>query len=68
MMIAEIDISQGIPQPRPPRALFPAPPLTSALGWDLSPDGKRFLFIAEPGGGRTIPFTVKLNWAADPGK
>ena len=33
-------------------------------GWDLSPDGKRFLFVAPPGIGRTIPFTVVLNWAA----
>ena len=33
-------------------------------GWDLSPDGKRFLFVAPPNTGRVIPFTVVVNWAA----
>jgi hypothetical protein len=33
-------------------------------GWDLLPDGKRFLMVASPGAGHVIPFTVVLNWAA----
>jgi len=33
-------------------------------GWAPAPDGKRFLFITTPDGGRTAPFTVVLNWAA----
>jgi Tol biopolymer transport system component/predicted Ser/Thr protein kinase len=64
MMIVDIDTTKGFPRASAPRPLFVAPPLTAAGGWDLSPDGKRFLFITEPGGARTIPFTVKLNWAA----
>jgi hypothetical protein len=32
-------------------------------GWDLAPDGKRFLFITPPSGARAAPFTVVLNWA-----
>jgi hypothetical protein len=44
--------------------MFTAPGTTLTSGWDLSPDGKRFLFAAPPGSGRTIPFTVVLNWAA----
>ena len=43
--------------------MFVAPATTVATGWDLSPDGKRFQFAAPPGSGRTIPFTVVLNWS-----
>jgi hypothetical protein len=38
-------------------------PALATLG-DVTPDGKRFLFLAPPGTGRTVPFTVVLNWAA----
>jgi hypothetical protein len=44
--------------------MFTAPSTALYEGWDLSPDGKRFLFVAPPGAGHTIPFTVVLNWAA----
>jgi hypothetical protein len=44
--------------------MFTAPGTTLSSGWDLSPDGKRFLFVAPPNNVRTIPFTVVLNWAA----
>jgi hypothetical protein len=44
--------------------MFTAPSTVLHEGWDLSPDGKRFLFAAPPGGTRTIPFTVVLNWQA----
>jgi hypothetical protein len=58
----DIDISKGF-QAGTPRRLFAAPAgvLTS---WDLSPDGKRFLFAAPTNASRVIPFTVVLNWAA----
>ena len=64
LMAVDIDTTKGF-QAGTPRRLFtvPTPPSENA-GWDLAPDAKRFLFIAAPGGGRTVPFTVVLNWAA----
>jgi len=62
VMAVDIDTSKGF-QAGTPRRMFTGP-TTTASGWDLSPDGKRFLFIAPPGAGRVIPFTVVLNWAA----
>jgi hypothetical protein len=44
--------------------MFTALATVLTAGWDVSPDGKRFLFAAPPGGFRTTPFTVVLNWAA----
>jgi Tol biopolymer transport system component len=62
LMAVDIDTRAGF-QAGTPRRLFTAPPpLTS--GWSLTNDGKRFLFITTPSGGRTSPFTVVLNWAA----
>ena len=65
VMAVDIDTSKGF-QAGTPHRLFSAP--TSAAvqdtGWDLSPDGKRFLFAAPPNTGRVIPFTVVVNWAA----
>jgi len=63
VMAVDIDASKGF-QAGTPRRMFTAPGTTLTSGWDLSPDGKRFLFAAPPGSGRTIPFTVVLNWAA----
>ena len=63
MMAVDIDTSKEF-EAGTPRRLFAAPPLALVAGWDISPDGKRFLFIAPPNTGRTIPFTVVLNWAA----
>jgi Tol biopolymer transport system component len=45
-----------------PRRVFTAPALVGQ-GWDIAPDG-RFLFVAQPGTGHVIPFTLVLNWAA----
>jgi hypothetical protein len=45
--------------------MFNSPgPVVPTTRWDLSPDGKRFLFAAPPSASRVIPFTVVLNWAA----
>jgi eukaryotic-like serine/threonine-protein kinase len=63
MMAVDIDTSKGF-QAGTPQRLFNAPSEALTAGWDLAPDGKRFLFVAPPGAGRTIPFTVVLNWAA----
>jgi Tol biopolymer transport system component len=63
VMEVDIDTSQGF-RAGTPRSLFAAPPSALSNGWDIAPDGKRFLFFATPGDGRTIPFTVVVNWAA----
>jgi len=63
IMAVDIDTSKGF-QAGTPRRMFAGPPLATTTSWDLSPDGKRFLFVAPPNAGRTIPFTVVLNWAA----
>jgi hypothetical protein len=33
-------------------------------GWNIAPDGQRFLFVTTPDGGKPTPFTVVLNFAA----
>jgi len=63
VMAVDIDTSKGF-QAGTPRRMFAAPPAGASSGWDITPDGSRFLFIALPSAGRVIPFTVVLNWAA----
>jgi eukaryotic-like serine/threonine-protein kinase len=63
VMAVDIDTSKGF-LAGTPRRMFTAPAGAEATSWDLSPNGKRFLFLAPPGIGRTVPFTVVLNWAA----
>jgi len=51
-----------------PKALFQTPPRSVDISammreWDLTSDGKRFLFPA-PAAQTTAPFTVVLNWQA----
>jgi Tol biopolymer transport system component len=62
-MAVDIDTSKGF-EAATPRRIFNGPLTVANEGWDLSPDGKRFLLVAPPNSGRTIPFTVVLNWAA----
>jgi hypothetical protein len=62
LKIVDID-SSGNPKSSP-QQFIPASPLTGTFGWALSLKGDRFLFVEEPGGSHTIPFTMKLNWAA----
>jgi serine/threonine protein kinase/Tol biopolymer transport system component len=62
-MAVDIDTSKGF-QAGTPKRMFTPPSTALTTGWDLSPDGKRFLIVAPPNTGRTIPFTVVLNWAA----
>jgi eukaryotic-like serine/threonine-protein kinase len=50
-----------------PKALFqtPLPPRMGVReSWDLTPDGKRFLFLAPVGPSGEVSFTVVLNWQA----
>ena len=71
IMVVDVDAGKGF-QAGTPRRLFASPPFRGAAtplaaaprDWDISPDGKRFLFVAPRTAGRTIPFTVVLNWAA----
>jgi Tol biopolymer transport system component/predicted Ser/Thr protein kinase len=64
VMAVDIDTSKGF-QAGTPRRMFTAPVIVvPTVRWDLSPDSKRFLFVAPPNTGRVTPFTVVLNWAA----
>ena len=51
-----------------PNALFQTPPqgafTTLGYSWVLTPDGKRFLFLAPVEQTGQAPFTVVLNWQA----
>lgn len=62
-MAVDIETSKGF-QAGTPRRLLTGPLGAANIGWDLSPDGKRLLFTTPSNAGRTIPFTVVLNWAA----
>jgi eukaryotic-like serine/threonine-protein kinase len=62
-MAVDIDTSKGF-QAGAPRLMFTAPPGAGAVGWDMSPDGKRFLLATPLNTGRATPFTVLVNWAA----
>jgi Tol biopolymer transport system component len=48
-----------------PKVLFQTPlsAAQSVFAWDVTPDGKRFLFPT-PAEQTTVPFTVVLNWQA----
>jgi len=61
VMAVDIDDSKTFRADTPHR-VFTAPALIGQ-GWDVAPDG-RFLFVAQPGTGHVIPFTVVTNWAA----
>jgi Tol biopolymer transport system component len=63
LMAVDIDTSNGF-QAGTPHRLFTAPAPLLNIGWSLTADAKRFLFITTPNGGRPAPFTVVLNWAA----
>jgi eukaryotic-like serine/threonine-protein kinase len=62
VMAADVDTSKGF-QAGTPRRLVDVPPPLIPVGWNLTPDTQRFLFITTPNGGRPLPFTVVLNWA-----
>jgi Tol biopolymer transport system component len=62
VMAVDVDTSRGF-QAGAPRRLFTAPPPLATVGWNLAPDGKRFLFVTTPNGGKPAPFTVVVNWA-----
>jgi Tol biopolymer transport system component/tRNA A-37 threonylcarbamoyl transferase component Bud32 len=63
LIAVDIEMSKGF-QAGTPRPLFRAPPPLLTVGWNLSPDGRRFIFVTTPDGGKLTPFTVVLNWAA----
>jgi Tol biopolymer transport system component len=61
VMAADIEARKGF-LAGTPRRLVDVPPPLAPVGWSLTPDAKRFLFITTPNGGRPLPFTVVLNW------
>jgi eukaryotic-like serine/threonine-protein kinase len=67
LMVVEVTTSSAF-QVGVPKALFQAPPSpapstpVSSSTWDLSGDGKRYLFIAPAERSTAAPFTVVLNW------
>src|SRR5262249_39546902 len=62
LMVVDIDTTKAF-QASAPRRLFTSPGVVSNTGWDISPDGKRFLIPALPSAGH-VAFTVILNWQA----
>jgi hypothetical protein len=67
-MAVEIDTRNGV-QAGVPRRLFAAPlgggaVFVFASGWDMTPDGKRFLYVTPKDGTEMPPFTVLVNWQA----
>jgi hypothetical protein len=72
LMAVDIDTSRGF-QAGTPRRLFATPPPLFNVsangglfptGWDIAPDGKKFLFVTPTSAGRPDSFTVELNWEA----
>jgi Tol biopolymer transport system component/tRNA A-37 threonylcarbamoyl transferase component Bud32 len=63
VMVVDIDTSKGF-RAGTQRRLVDVPPPLVPVGWSLTPDAERFLFITTPNGGRPTPFVVVLNWAA----
>jgi Tol biopolymer transport system component len=49
-----------------PSALFepPVPQGNGSLGYEVSPDGQRFLFRTVPAGEKAAPITIVTNWLA----
>jgi Tol biopolymer transport system component/predicted Ser/Thr protein kinase len=62
-MAVDIDTSKGF-QSGAPRRMFTVPPGGGVAGWDLSPDGQRFLLPVSLNTSPTTAYTVVLNWAA----
>ena len=76
-MVTAVPVTRPGEPPGPPMALFRSPAGSarpdatgrrSAMSWDVSPDGQRFLFAAPSGAGSSSAFTVVLNWRRGIGK
>ena len=61
LMAVPISTSGAAFRPGTPVALFKAPP---SMAWDVTADGKRFLFTIPLGDTAQAPFTVVLNWTS----
>ena len=61
LMAVPVSPSGAVFQPGTPVALFKAPP---SMAWDVTADGKRFLFTSSSGDTAQTPFTVVLNWTS----
>jgi Tol biopolymer transport system component/predicted Ser/Thr protein kinase len=62
-MAVDIDTSKGF-QAGTPRRMFTVPTGGGIAGWDLSPDGTRFLLPVPLNTSRITTYTVVVNWAA----
>jgi hypothetical protein len=61
LMAVPVSTTGAAFQPGPPAALFKAPPTPA---WDVTADGKRFLFPIPSGEGTQAPFIVVQNWTS----
>jgi Tol biopolymer transport system component len=61
LMEVPVSANGAVFQQGTPAALFKAPP---SPDWDLTADGKRFLFPIASGGATQPPFTVVQNWTS----
>jgi len=62
IMRLNLDTTNSVVRVESDQVQFKAPSLAVQFGWDLDRYGKRFLFVDDPGGPQTIPFTVLTNW------
>ena len=60
VMAVQVSASVNGFRPGTPAALFKSPP--NAGGWDVSADGKRFLFPVPARDAAQAPFTIVQNW------
>jgi Tol biopolymer transport system component len=60
VMAVPVSTSGSAFQPGAPAVLFKGP--ANPFGWDVTADGKRFLFAVPVGESAQAPFTVILNW------
>ena len=61
VMAVPVAVSGSALQSGTPAVLFKGPP-NQASGWDVTADGKRFLFPVVGGENAQAPFTVVSNW------
>jgi Tol biopolymer transport system component len=69
LMAAEVSTAggtfkSGTPQPLFDSQIFGGGNTSSAMRWDLTPDGKKFLIITQATENSSSPMTVILNWPA----
>jgi eukaryotic-like serine/threonine-protein kinase len=64
VMAVTVSASGAAFLPGTPVVLFKGPPGPRPAGWDVTTDGKKFLFPVPAGETAQVPFTVVLNWTS----